>query len=100
MSRLWRRTNEAAAPPCRPPLPGPPDGFAGDPDIARYLAIVCARLPRSMPSERAAELRAELATHLEMLAEAHRELGADAATAVQAALAQFGSAEAVSRAWA
>jgi hypothetical protein len=96
MAELRRPSREAADSPIPGELnPSPPEFAIREPEVAAYVDEVCVRLRRTVTPARLAEIRAELAAHLEALIDAHVELGCDRGTAVQAALARFGSSDEV-----
>jgi hypothetical protein len=98
MRKLWQRDDRSESVSPQQDTFSPPLPLAQcDPRINDYLDQVCAHLRSSVPPERLAEVRAEIATHLDELIEAHLELGSDPQNAVTAALRQFGSARSVSR---
>jgi hypothetical protein len=81
---------------CAPNLPV---SSAAEGRIADYLDHVFAPLAKIIPFEKRRELRAEMREHLEALIAAYQELGDTSEGAVENALAQFGSAQSVSRRW-
>src|SRR5688572_14219264 len=58
----------------------PREGIPPDPRVEEYLARVASQLPRTMSPACRLEHHAELAAHLQALAEAHIELGSDRET--------------------
>lgn len=90
----------ADGPTARKCFPHPDSTPASEGALAAYLDELCAPLAGLAPEAWQADLRAELASHLEALIEAHEELGASRAEAVRYAFRQMGSPRRLGKQWA
>jgi hypothetical protein len=99
-----RVSDESAIPTGRPagdePFPNPPGSMPESTErLEDYLDFACAPLVGRVPYSRRQELRAELRSHLEALADSYVELGHTPDTALVLSLRQFGDPTKLGKSW-